>query len=200
MNPVYVFFVKFYVVEQVAVGLSFNAGCVKCTARFSVCRILCSTFSCKVTLTFIISACMILSRLIVPGDFPHEPLFPTWTVIVFIVLIYVLSSVATWCHLWTLGERCFGKNRLVHRRFSVDFWPTFFNQLNGWSLLFELDLKSRCYFIKWRRQTILTLRRTLRRTLWRTEDVGYHYIGGATLHISTVHFLVGKIGGRYGGR
>ena len=42
-----------------------------------------------------------------------------------------------------MGECCFGKNRLVHRRFSVDFGPTFFNQLNGRSLLFELDLKSR---------------------------------------------------------
>ena len=32
------------------------------------------------------------------------------------------------------------------------------------------------------------------------EDGGYDYIGGATLHKSAVHFLVGKIGGRYGGR
>ena len=125
--------------------------------------------------------------------------FSSRSVIVLIVLI-CFQLRGCLMSLVDMGECCFGKNRLVHRRFSVDFGPTFFNQLNGWSLLFELDLKSRRHFIKWRRQTILTLRRTLRRTLWRTEDVGYHYIGGATLHISTVHFLVGKIGGRYGGR
>jgi len=42
-----------------------------------------------------------------------------------------------------MDECCFGKNRLVHRYFCVDFGPISFNQLSGRSLLFELDLKSR---------------------------------------------------------
>ena len=97
--------------------------------------------------------------------------FNSWSVIVLIVFIVCFELRGCLMSPVDMGECCFGKNRLVHRRFSVDFGPTFFNQLNGWSLLFELDLKSRRHFIKWRRQTILTLRRTLRRTLWRTEDV-----------------------------
>ena len=125
--------------------------------------------------------------------------FSSRSVIVLIVLI-CFQLRGCLMSLVDMDECCFGKNRLVHRHFCVDFGPIFFNQLSGRSLLFELDLRVVSHFIKWRPQTILTLRRTLRRTLWRTEDVGYHYIGGATLHISTVHFLVGKIGGRYGGR
>ena len=68
--------------------------------------------------------------------------FSSRSVIVLIVLI-CFQLRGCLMSLVDMGECCFGKNRLVHRRFSVDFGPTFFNQLNGRSLLFELDLKSR---------------------------------------------------------